>query len=248
MSTYAVTFRDYTPIARADGSPFASALIYESDAETGPWTLVETAPLSPVDVDPANPATRTLTTENATLQNGWYKIVWQDSGGSTSETPPIQNLGGIRAYRPFVSDVAAWLQGRTVDSNSSQVGTFTAATRPTFEQALRVIDLAMDKLEAKFGPSMNPELVGSAKSVVALRAAMLIELTFFADQIRADRSPYAELKALYEESLTDWLAERLQLGADATPDTADDTSASGLPVSFFPPLCPPDSAIRRFRW
>lgn len=244
-----VTLTDYTPVATYDEVPWTQALLYESPSgDDGTWTLIETFTLDPVDPDPENPITRNFTSDAATLQNGWYQLVWQNSELDQSKTPPVQNVQTVRAYRPLVSDVAAWLRTRTVDSSGREVGTFTADTRPTYEEADRVIDLAVDKLEAKFGPNVAAELVGSAKNVVALRAAMLIELSFFADQIRADRSPYNELKALYEEALTDWLAERLQLGADQTPDTADDTSASGLPVSFFPPLCPPDAPIRGFRW
>jgi len=231
-----VTLTDYTPVEVYDDVPWTQALLYESPSgEDGTWTLIETFTLDPVDPDPENPITREFTSDLATLANGWYQIVWQNADLDQSKTPPVQNLQAVRAYRPLVSDVAGWLRTRTVDTNAQEQGTFTAATRPTYEQADRVIDGAMEKLEAKFGPNMQAELVGSAKNVVALRAAMMIELSFFADQIRADRSPYQELKALYEEALTDWQTERRSLGPDGAPDTPDDTSGNALPRAIFPP-------------
>jgi hypothetical protein len=95
----------------------------------------------------------------------------------------------VRAYRPLVADVGELIRSRTVDANATEQGTFTADTRPTYEQVDHIIDRAMWKLEAKFGPVVKQELVGAAAEVVALRAALMIELSYFGDQIRADRSP-----------------------------------------------------------
>lgn len=230
-----LTLTDYTPVVRYDGTAWTSAQMFEAADPDGPWTLIETFVLEPVDADPENPETRDFTTTNATLETGWYQIVWVDDFLNESSTPAVQNVSVVRAYRPLVSDVAEVIRMRTVDSNGVEQGTFTAGTRPTYEEVERIIDRSMWKLEAKFGPEMPQELVGSAAEVVSLRAAMMIELTYFGDQVSVSRSPYTELKALYEEALQDWFTERRSLGADETPDTADDTTSAAMPVAQFPP-------------
>ena len=229
-----VTLTDFTPVERYDNTAWTTALIYEGAAATGPFTLIDTVTLDPTDTDPSNPLTRDFTLTTATIEQGWYQVEWQDGAGVTSVAPPVQNLRLDRAYRPLVSDVGLLLRTRTINTDGATVGTFTADTIPTYQQADQMIDRAMGKLEARFGPTMNPELVGSAREVVALRAAMLIELAYFGNQIRADRSPFQELNALYNQALTDWQYERRSVGVDGIPDTADDTSGNALPRSIFP--------------
>lgn len=229
-----VRFTDLTPEPR-DDQPWTSALIQESDAQDGTFVTIATETLDPVDSDPKNPLTRAFTTEAATQQNGWYRVVWQDSDDDTSTTPPFQNLTVARAYRPLVSDVAALMRDRTSVQNVEQ-GTFTPQTRPKFQEAADELDRAMRKLEARFGPEMPAELVGSATEVVRLRAAMMLELSLFSDQIRPDRSRVDALTTLYDAALADFLLERKELGADDIPGDADDLSGAGLPAYSFPQL------------
>ena len=132
-------------------------------------------------------------------------------------------------YAPTIDEVAALIPSRARAANG-RISTFDETTQPTGDQVQSIIDRSGDKLEAKFGEPVDA-LKASAKDVIALRAAMLVELTYFADQIRADRSPYQELKQLYEEAVTDFLADRSKLGADGTPGTADDQR----PYWWFPP-------------
>lgn len=231
-----VTFTDYTPVIRYDGSPWVRARIDEAPSEDGPWTPIQFFTLDPVDDDPENPALRNFTTGAATLTTGWCRVVWLDDASDESESPPVQNVQVVRDWRPLVSDVGELIRTRTIDTSSNELGTFTEATRPTYEQASRIVDQAVDKLEAKFGPVMKAELEGAARTVVALRAAMLIELSFFGEQIAAGRSPYPQLYVLYEEALKDWDLARLNLGKDDTPDTPDDTGGVGLPAYCFPSL------------
>jgi hypothetical protein len=241
-----VTLTDYTPVLRYDGIAWSKALLYESETgfDSDPWLLIDEFTLSPIDADPKNPATRSFTSDAGTLENGWYKIVWQDEFLNESGTPAVQNIAVVRAYRPLVADVGEIIRSRTVDANATEQGTFTADTRPTYEQVDHIIDRAMWKLEAKFGPVVKQELVGAAAEVVALRAALMIELSFFGDQIRADRSPYLELKELYDEAISDYDLQRRELGTDDTPGTDDDNAGAGLPSYSFPVLtspkyCPP---------
>lgn len=134
-------------------------------------------------------------------------------------------------YTPGLEDIAAILQTRLRGFNGN-VATFTDDTAPTAAQVQSIIDGAVGKLEAKFGADVLTELVASAKEVAKYRSAMLVEISFFADQITVDRGGFQELKGLYEEALADFVLDRKQLGADQEAGTADDLSAAGLPASI----------------
>lgn len=88
-----ITFENYLPSARYDATPWTEADIEESTTADGPWTLLETIALSPVDADPANPAYRDFTTELASDDEDlWYRIVFKDATGDESQaTTPVQN-------------------------------------------------------------------------------------------------------------------------------------------------------------
>src|SRR4051812_20340282 len=88
-----VSFRGYTPAARFDSVAWASAQIEEAPSSTGPWTQIDVLTLSPADVDPSNPATRNLTTDEGTAADLWYRLIFVDANADTSEpTAPIQNV------------------------------------------------------------------------------------------------------------------------------------------------------------
>lgn len=143
-------------------------------------------------------------------------------------------LIGAQEYAPTVADVASYIPIRAVDANGNQLGTFTLDTTPTQAQVETIIRGAAAKLATRVGDTVAAALAISAREVVALRAALMVELTFFGDQIATARSPYNELKALYDESLKEFLEARLDLGADETAGSTDDLSAGGLAVYSFP--------------
>jgi hypothetical protein len=89
-----ITFRDYRPPARYDDLPWTAARIQQSATEGGSYTLTEEIELDPLDDDPEHPAARTLTSELGTADL-WYRIVWVDESGDTSEpTVPVENVSG----------------------------------------------------------------------------------------------------------------------------------------------------------
>jgi hypothetical protein len=87
-----VTFEDYRPAARYDDIPWTEAQIEEGDTSVGPWTLIDTITLDPIDTDPANPLVRSFTTELASDTLGlWYRVTFLDGAGDTSApTFPVQ--------------------------------------------------------------------------------------------------------------------------------------------------------------
>ena len=94
-----VTLEDYIPPARYDATPWTQARIEEGATIDGVYTTLETQAISPVDVDPSNPAARSFTTTLASeTPDLWYRIVFLDAAGNdTLPTSPIQN-GGSEPY------------------------------------------------------------------------------------------------------------------------------------------------------
>jgi hypothetical protein len=101
--TQVISFENYQPTPRYDGEPWTEAIIQEAltaDAANADWTTIETVTLTPVDADPENPATRNLTTDNASdTPDLWYRIIFRDGDGTDLlPTVPVQNTTPIVAY------------------------------------------------------------------------------------------------------------------------------------------------------
>lgn len=97
---------------------------------------------------------------------------------------------------PTLEDVAALIRARTRDSNGVEVGTFTPDTRPTDAQAQEAIDHAVTALHEKVGEIGAP-CTDVARLCAAYGAAAEIELSYFPEQARTDRSPYTYLLNRY---------------------------------------------------
>jgi len=102
---------------------------------------------------------------------------------------------------PAVADVGALLRARTKDSNGNELGTFTASTRPTGDEAALLIQQAADDILAATGVLIPDAVAGVARSMAVYRAAMLIELSYWPEQVAANKSPYAAYKALYDQGM-----------------------------------------------
>lgn len=89
-----ITFVDYIPPARYDGVPWEQARVQEAAAASGPWTLIDTVDLDPVDADPTRPQPKSITTALASDDPGlWYRLVFVDYHFATSQpTEAIQNI------------------------------------------------------------------------------------------------------------------------------------------------------------
>lgn len=129
-------------------------------------------------------------------------------------------------WAPTVADVGAILRARTKDTNGVELGTFTADTRPTGTAVIALADLAVSDLVAEIGPDIPTELVPSARYLAALGTALMVELSYFPEDVAAGRSPYAELKALYDQRLV-----RL---TDAVEDATGEGGTGGSPSYGFP--------------
>ncbi len=202
MSTqYVITFRDYVPAPRADGIPWTQIFIYESPGVSGPWTLIDTQPIAPVDQDPNKPASRTFTTENGTLEKGWYKVVVGDVSGHLQEFGPVQNIA--YPWVPSLAQVGALVRTRTKDTAGNELGTFTDDTRPTADDVTELISQAVDTFIVRGGTQIPPELYQEVQRLIALRAAMLVEISYYPEQVQTGRSPYQQYRDMWIEGYGD---------------------------------------------
>jgi len=229
-----VTFTDYQPIPRYDGFPWTHAIIEESPDADGPWTQIDDVVFPDPDPEPENPKARSFTTNNGTLAEGWYRVTFYDAAGDyASPTAPV-HVSKNRAYAPNVAQVARKILSRTRDQYGNTLGTFNTNTTPTEQQVSAIILDVLPNVADEVGDEIPPEYFDDAAEVVALRAAMQVELDFFPDQVATDRSPYPQLADLYEKEL-ERLRQSISVAVDGEPvDTAPSNRPSGsFPEPFF---------------
>src|SRR4051812_40952022 len=102
-------------------------------------------------------------------------------------------------FRPTVDQVGALLRARTQDENMQELGTFTDATRPTNDQVENLIDMAMTSFSAEVRVDpCSDTLNAAAAGHLALTVAMMVELSYFPEQVASARSPYDQLRQLWE--------------------------------------------------
>lgn len=128
-------------------------------------------------------------------------------------------------------DVGGILRTRTKDDHGNELGTFTDSTRPTAAQVAERLGSATNDVAEAVGMEVPAALVGRARSVAALGAALEIELSFFPEQIGTGRSPYEQLKVLYDDRLRR-LVTAAQSGGDEDAGTGAD--AGGPSYAFVP--------------
>lgn len=111
-------------------------------------------------------------------------------------------------FTPTVDMVGAILRARTKTAGGSEVGTFNSETRPTDVEVQDLAQTAVADLMDAVGPDIadapgdDPDAYrNGAKRLAALGTAMLVELTYWPEQVATGRSPYAQLKTLYDDRL-----------------------------------------------
>jgi hypothetical protein len=178
------------PPRRYDSVAWAEARLEESD-DNITYAAVETFEIDPVDTDPSQPAEQEFTTSLATLEEGYFRLVWIDEDAAeSSPTSPVYSPEHLTAvWRPTVQRVADELANRTYsagdvdDETGEQVGTFDATTNPTTTQVERIIDAAVQKVVERFPSGLVPATShAAAKNAAALEAALQIERGFFGEQ------------------------------------------------------------------
>jgi hypothetical protein len=96
-------------------------------------------------------------------------------------------------------DVAALLRARTKDETGRELGSWSDATRPTYDEVAQLIELARMQATDADGPAQTA-CGPLCRTVIALHAACLVELSYFPEQVRSDRSPYSELRDMLTDA------------------------------------------------
>jgi hypothetical protein len=102
-------------------------------------------------------------------------------------------------------DVAALLRARTQDSSDEELDTWTDDTRPTLSEVERLLFMAQSIVLGSTGPlnsevltcSTADDIMTQAATTVALLAAMLVELSYFPEQVQSSRSAYEQYRDLF---------------------------------------------------
>ena len=202
--TFVVSFEDFVPPARYDGAPWDSVFLYEGETSDGPWVAIDAFTLNPVDEDPTQPGPRSFTTQEATLEEGWYYFLFQDATGLQSQpTDSLHNTKPLgENFTPSLSDLGAKMLARTRDNLGNLLGTFTNDTVPDTAVAGECIESAVADIIENCGiiPDVD-ELVAAAENAAMWRAAMYVETSVFPEQFNTGRSAYPQYKENYEEAL-----------------------------------------------
>lgn len=99
-------------------------------------------------------------------------------------------------------DVATLLPTRPKTAGGNALLDFTEQTYPKQSQVASRIDRATTFLFARTGQIDDPDLALSAEHLITLYAAMLTELGFYPEQVNNDKSPYKELKKLFDQGFS----------------------------------------------
>jgi hypothetical protein len=132
-------------------------------------------------------------------------------------------------WLPTSSDVAALLRARTKDDTGRELGDWSDETRPTASEVDALIAQTADYVAAAIG-GVPDRCAGAASQAVLLRTAMLVELSYFPEQVRSDRSPYPELKELADTALDSARTCVASGGAAGTTEGGEGYSYHSLPI------------------
>lgn len=217
---YSASLTGYQPSARyGTSTPWTQARIEESASRSGPFTTVETQTLATY-TDPAAPPLFDFTSELVTQYPGWVRVVFLDADGTQEPTEPVF-VGS--AVRPSVLEVANLMPDRTTIAGGDEAGTFTADTDPTATQVDGLIDLVLDTVEPLVPADASSETLRSARTLVALEAAILVETGHFGEQVEVNDTRVGVWQSLIERKTA-------VLTAAAEGNEPGGTRAYGVPI------------------
>lgn len=133
----------------------------------------------------------------APVTAGAYRAVWQATGLEVEEQWAVSADYNL----PTIYEVATLLRARTKDTAGNEIGTFTHFTRVTASQAEQLVLQARDHVVSQAG--LETDVVAAhrtlVRSLVALAAAMLIELSYFPEQVESGKSAYDRYERMFNQ-------------------------------------------------
>jgi hypothetical protein len=112
----------------------------------------------------------------------------------------LDNPAAVDALRPTVQEVALLERTRTASGDGGEELTFTDSTRPTASEVDALIDQALQAILVELPDGFSAEFYDRARHMVALYTAILIEGSYFREQIDQGSA------ALYRELLRTGMA------------------------------------------
>ena len=101
-------------------------------------------------------------------------------------------------YTPTVQEVASYIRSRTRDQYGNEAGTFNEDTRPTGVEVAELIAVAEGLVVPALG-RFPESLAASARSLIALCAAILVEGSYFSDS--QEGSQVENLETRFDKAL-----------------------------------------------
>jgi hypothetical protein len=122
---------------------------------------------------------------------------------------PPDPIDPDKFYPPTVDEVGALLRARTQNDDDDEIGTFDDTTRPTGEEVELIIAQATSIVLGRTGSvdsppmtcDMAPDIRTNAQTCVTMLAVILIELSYFPEQVRSDRSAYEDYRSLWNDQM-----------------------------------------------
>lgn len=188
--------------------PFTPTLLAPGDL-TGFGARVE-QPVTRAIVTAWQAATKNPTTGvwsvtlSAPIVVGDYLLVWRTSDPEPPDyevfIPLIVTASAASAapadWTPTVEQVSELLRART-NVMGTERGVFDDDTRPTAAQVEGLISAAVGDIISRTGVWIPAAYTDDATRLGALRAAALVESSFFPNEIDTDRSAYRQYTAMY---------------------------------------------------
>lgn len=142
-------------------------------------------------------------------------------------------------WAPTVADVGAILRARTqqaLEDGGGEAGTFNANTRPTATEVQALIEQACADVTADLGTTtLGARCEPLAARATALSAAMLVELSYFPEQVASDHSPYDRLAE--QQKLAAGRLERC-VGSSSSDNEGEPARTGMMPRFTYPPALP----------
>lgn len=227
-----------TPVD-ADTTPTATLTVTSGTAAGTVTSLVVSSPdtgVYTIGVPLPVPGDYTLTT-TATVAGSTRVDVRQLAALDPATAP-----GGLPAWAPSLADVADHIPTRTRPtaewgSSDDMLGTFTDATTPNRDQALRLIGRACAWVAGHLGSPVYPAAYGVASAAAALRAAYWVEVAY--PERTQDLGVYDRLAT--EATAAATIAAQVNAAAGAT--ISDPEAMTLLPLFEFTPATPPPVTV-----
>lgn len=166
-----------------------------------------------------------------------YTVVWDEGDPEDEEHTYGDTLvvwaSPEFAARPAPNEVASLLRARTTVRGGRTFGEWSDETNPSETQVAQLIEVASTDVAVAVGTDLAPVYATAARRLMLYRAAMLVELSYYPEQVNADRSAYAQYKELYDEGIARLIEAVAEGGSGGDGDSV--ATAGYLPTGMFPP-------------